>query len=51
MPDLLDQVYLKDVGNLSLPCYASFCLSYAVVLRRWRNAEAELNKNGFLSDE
>lgn len=49
------QVYPKAVGNLSLPWCAPCCLSYAAVLhvlvKRWRSAEAELDKSRLLGDE
>lgn len=54
-PELLDscQVYPEVLGNLSLPWCAPCSLCFAVVLcmLTWRNAEAELDKNRFLSDE
>lgn len=55
--ELLDscQVYHEVVGNLSLPWCVPRSLSFAVVLcmlvKRWRNAEAEVEKNRFLGDE
>lgn len=49
------QVYPKAIGNLSLPWCAPCCLSYAAVLhvlvKRWRSAEAELDKSRLLGDE